>query len=109
MNNNIGQKIATASDKHAAKKGQNLGAIQDCPNAFSLRFTLVDQLQKPIQKIPYKTLVSGTKNADKHLKTAKTNAQGKTPIVTREHHEKIDFYVTWPKINVNKSFFKVKW
>ena len=73
---------------------------------YMLRFKVIDEGAKPLIKLPFKTVKSGTSAEPLHIADGITNYDGLTPIVSTKKNESVDFYIVWAKLNINKDFFK---
>jgi len=72
----------------------------------TLRFRMILRDGSTISNFPYKTLRAGTPNTDSHVKDNVTEHLGRTAIVSTKKGERVDFYLVWARVEVNKSFFK---
>ena len=90
--------------------GANYGAstspvqieIEEEEPDYSLHFQVIDELGQPLKGIDYKTLPAGNQDA-LHQTDEKTDRRGKTPTVSTEKNESIDFHLVWAKLKTNKK------
>lgn len=76
--------------------------VEEAVPAYSLLFQLIDKLGQPLKKIPWKALPAGHQKA-LHQTDKKTDNRGKTPVVSTEQNESIDFYLVWADLKVTKN------
>ena len=75
---------------------------------YLLRFKIIDEGGRPIIKLPFKTVKTGTSAEPLHIADGITDYNGSTPIVSTTKNESIDFHIVWAKLNINKDCFKTK-
>ncbi|MCF6260970.1 MAG: DUF4150 domain-containing protein [Gammaproteobacteria bacterium] len=92
--NTIGTNYGAATSPVAINDEENL--------IYTLCFQVIDKLGQPLKKIAYKTLPAGNQDA-LHQADGKTDSHGKTPVVSTEKNESMDFYLVWADVKTHKN------
>ena len=92
----------TIGTKYGAATAPVAIAEEEDDLIYTLCFQVKDEFGQPLKRIAYKVLPAGNRDA-LHQADGKTGSQGKTPIVSTDKNEGMDFYFVWAELKTNNT------